>query len=176
MKGIELTLNGKIYKASIKNGVISAIISRIKIGKRNLFSLDLSGYNPKTEEYPRWLYQNLYLGDEILVKIKDIDQNSPEIIKNDEENSFQHSENEGVELNFKNETFSAKISEGSISLIISVLKRDGVYELELDFLSGETSEKEKGKRRWLQRKFDFGDEFLIKIKEISENNIPFNSL
>jgi len=78
MKGFELNLNGKKFQATLENGIVSIIL----IKHDDLLSLDFRGLNTQNENYDEmidWFQTELKMNDEIIIKIKDISQNSEPI-------------------------------------------------------------------------------------------------
>jgi len=78
MKGFELNLNGKKFQATLENGIVSIIL----IKHDDLLSLDFRGLNTQNENYDEmidWFQTELKINDEIIIKIKDISQNSEPI-------------------------------------------------------------------------------------------------
>ena len=78
MKGFELNLNGKKFQATLENGIVSIIL----IKHDDLLSLDFRWLNTQNENYDEmidWFQTELKMNDEIIIKIKDISQNSEPI-------------------------------------------------------------------------------------------------
>jgi len=78
MKGFELNLNGKKFQATLENGIVSIIL----IKHDDLLSLDFRWLNTQNENYDEmidWFQTELKINDEIIIKIKDISQNSEPI-------------------------------------------------------------------------------------------------
>ncbi|MDO4781717.1 MAG: hypothetical protein Q4A09_00695 [Capnocytophaga felis] len=177
MIGFELTNDNDVFAAALEKGTISVIISRVNLDTRNYVSLDFGGYDIESNAYPRWYEKNLHLGDKIIVKVKEIVENSPAIIQeNNQEEYFDHIPNIGIELSLKGETISAVIAKGSIHLIATVVSNGVGNEVDLDFVAGNRTEsQEKPIKYWYRNTLQLGDEFTIEIKEIKENTIPLET-
>jgi hypothetical protein len=76
MIGFEVKINDQIIDAAIKNGVVSVIFTRIKNKDQDDIYLDISGLNSDTDENPRWMMQNLKVGDTISVLVKEMSKPS----------------------------------------------------------------------------------------------------
>lgn len=171
MIGFELTKGNKTIVATLKSGVISVIIDRIILDTRNYISISFGGYNTQTETYPRWYEEQLFLGDKLIIKVKEIDKNSPIIVREDEiqNHFFNHPKNIGIELSIKDKKVSATVIEGSIHLIATILNN---REIDLDFLATNHFKGEDNpKKYWYRNPLQLGDEFIVEIKEIEKNTI-----
>lgn len=174
MIGLKLTKNNDTFFASIKEGSIGVIISRMILDTRNCVSVNFGGYDMQTETYPQWCLQKLFLGDKLTVKIEEITKNSP-LIERDpeiENHFFDHPKNIGIELNLKDEKLSAVVEKGSIHLITTVLNSEEKTEIDLDFLASNYSDNGKETKYWYKKTLQLGDEFTIEIKEIEKITLP----
>jgi hypothetical protein len=73
MIGYDVLINGQHASAAIDKGVLTLIITRLNEGAKSYITLDLSGLNTDTQQQMYWSKTALKEGDEIVVKIKDID-------------------------------------------------------------------------------------------------------
>ncbi|NOU61701.1 hypothetical protein [Marinifilum caeruleilacunae] len=74
MIGFELKLNGEKTSASIEDGVLSLIITKLTNEHEDAINLDFSGLNTKDHEHIYWLSKQLKDGDELTIKIKNIEE------------------------------------------------------------------------------------------------------
>ncbi len=89
MLGFELNINGAKISASLESGVVSLIATQIARDGCNSIELDLKGLDTSglaKDEMLDWYNAILKEGDEFHVKIKNIDNNSTPI-KREERNS-----------------------------------------------------------------------------------------
>lgn len=174
MIGLKLTKGNETFFAAIKNGSVGVIIDRVILDERNCISVNLGGYDMSTETYPLWCLQKLFLGDEIIVKIEEITEESPIVGRESEvENHFfDHPKNIGIEFTLKGEKLSAVVEKGSIHLIATVLNKEEKTEIDLDFLAGNYSDSGEKVKYWYKKPLQLGDEFTIKIKEIEKMTLP----
>lgn len=174
MIGLKLTKGKDTFFASVKEGSIGVIISRMIFDIRNCISVNLGGYDMQTETYPHWCLQKLFLGDKLIVKVEEITENSPIIERNPEiENHFfDHPKCIGVELTLKDEKLSAVVEKGSIHLIATVLNQEEKTEIDLDFLVGNYSDNDEETKYRYRKNLQLGDEFTIEIKEIERITLP----
>jgi len=79
MIGFELTVNEQKVSAALENGVISVIVTKILNDFTDSIDLDFVGLNTANtdcHERIKWYGTNLSVGDELVIKIKDIPKNS----------------------------------------------------------------------------------------------------
>lgn len=174
MIGLKLTKDKDTFFASVKEGSIGLIISRMILDTRNCVCVNFGGYDMQTETYPLWHLQKLFLGAKLTGKIEEITGNSP-IIERDpeiESHFFDHPKNIGVELTLKGEKLSAVVEKGSIHLIVTVLNKDEKTEIDLDFLASNHSNDGDITKYWYKKTLQVGDEFTIEIKEIEKMTLP----
>ncbi|RIY36568.1 hypothetical protein CKY20_06415 [Capnocytophaga canis] len=177
MIGLKLTTDNKTFFASLKEGSIGVIISRMIRDTRNCVSVNFGGYDMQTETYPLWLLQKLFLGAKFTVKVEEITVNSPIIqrVPEIESHFFEHPKNIGVELTLKEEKLSAVVEKGSIHLIVTVLNKEDKTEIDLDFLATNHSNNGDITKYWCKKNLQLGDEFMIEIKEIEKMTLPVQS-
>ena len=79
MIGFELNINGKKVSAALENGVVSVILTKLSDELRNSIDLDFTGLNTHekgNEELIDWYRSSLNLGDELMIKVIDVSENS----------------------------------------------------------------------------------------------------
>lgn len=74
MTGYEVSINGENIAAAIEKGVLTLIITRLNNDVEKYIKLDLTGRDSENNTRPRWKEMDLKEGDEIVIKIKDIEQ------------------------------------------------------------------------------------------------------
>ena len=74
MTGYDVLINGQQVSAAIDKGVLTLIITRLNNDSNNYISLDLGGLDTNTQQQISWSKTALKEGDEIVVKIKKIDE------------------------------------------------------------------------------------------------------
>ncbi len=82
MIGLELTVNGQKVSAALEDGVVSIIVTKILNDFLDSINLDFTGLNTAKSdchETIKWHSANLKVGDELIIKIKDISENSTPI-------------------------------------------------------------------------------------------------
>ena len=82
MIGLELTVNGQKVSAALKDGVVSIIVTKILNDFMDSIDLDFTGLNTANSdchETIKWYNTNLKIGDELVIKIKDVPENSKPI-------------------------------------------------------------------------------------------------
>lgn len=88
MIGLELTIKGKTVAVAVERGVASIIVTQIRNASVDSIHVDFSGLrsgDDGADEYPKWLdTTDLRVGDELVIRVKEIDQISPAIRVNKE--------------------------------------------------------------------------------------------
>ncbi len=82
MVGLELNINGKIITAGLKNGVVLIIATKLTNEFVDTINLDFTGLNTSEKGYEEmidWYKSNLKIGDELMIKVKEIDMSSTPI-------------------------------------------------------------------------------------------------
>jgi hypothetical protein len=75
MLGFEVTLNGRSITAAIKKGVLTVILTNRNMHDRDEISLNVAGLNLEAGTDTTWLKQEeIKEGDEIIIKIKKVEQ------------------------------------------------------------------------------------------------------
>ena len=73
MIGFEIKFRGETIRTAIAEGSNGVIVGK----RENEFYLDVSGMEKETQTFHRWFYkENLKLGEEIEIEVKDIEQTS----------------------------------------------------------------------------------------------------
>lgn len=82
----------------------------------------------------------------------------------------------GFELNVNGEKISASLENGVVSLIVTQISRGSVNSVELDLRGLDTTELNKDEMLdWYNKLLNEGDEFCVKIKNITLNSEPRKS-
>ena len=79
MIGFELKINGEKMSASIAEGVLSLIITKVTNNHEDSINLDLTGMDTKDGKYVDWISKQLKEGDELTLQIKSIEKVSSPI-------------------------------------------------------------------------------------------------
>ncbi|MDT0677609.1 hypothetical protein [Autumnicola musiva] len=75
MTGFEVINKGETFQAALEKGVVTVILTKHK----DLLELDFAGLNTENENYNEnidWHRSSLRIGDEIIIRVKDIFENS----------------------------------------------------------------------------------------------------
>ncbi|PWJ58063.1 hypothetical protein CLV98_105245 [Dyadobacter jejuensis] len=82
MIGFELTVRGEKVTGALRDGVFSIILTKMANKDLDTIELDFTGLNTAdTENYETlaWYQSSLAIGDEIIIKVKEIQDVSPPI-------------------------------------------------------------------------------------------------
>ena len=79
MIGFELKINEEEISASIPEGVLSLIITKVTNDHESSINLDFTGMDTKNGKYVDWNSTKLKEGDELTLKIKNIEKVSSPI-------------------------------------------------------------------------------------------------
>lgn len=177
MIGFEITIGNKTISGGIEQGVVSVIFDRLIYDNRNCLNVNFGGYNPQNNNSVYWCDESLSLGDKIVIRVKEITENSPTILRKAslQEKLLTHIHNVGIELTYKGETISGIVENGNIHLIISILNTENKNEIMVDFIAKDhISDKANPKKYWYKNSLQIGDELVVEIKEIEQNTLPLN--
>lgn len=174
MIGLKFIKDNDTFFATIKSGSVGIIITRMVLDTRNCISVNFGGYDMQNETYPLWCLQKLFLGDKIRVRVEEITEISPTIIRDEnvENHFFDHPKNIGIELALRGEKVAAVVEKGSIHLIASVLNKDEKTQIELDFLADNYADNGEKTAYWYKNTLQAGDEFTIEIAEVEKTTLP----
>ena len=79
----------------------------------------------------------------------------------------------GIELNIKGKQIVAALEKGVVSLITTQVSKDGVNSIDLDLKGLNTAEMDNDELiDWCNVTLKDGDEFSVKIRDITENSEP----
>ena len=83
MIGFELVINGLSTLGGIDRGVTSINVNRVKDDERDEIDLFFGGFDTSSQQNKRWLMKDLKVGDEFVIKVVDIsNQSTPDKIEN----------------------------------------------------------------------------------------------
>ena len=74
MLGFEVCVNGEKVSAALENGVVTVIITRLNTEIDQYISLDITGMDTANARYADWMRENLKCGDEIVLKVKELQE------------------------------------------------------------------------------------------------------
>lgn len=79
MVGFELTINEKKISATLVKGIVSIILTKVTNETTDSIDLNFGGLDLTKDENIQWYDNKLNVGDEILIKVKEIDVNTKPI-------------------------------------------------------------------------------------------------
>lgn len=77
MIGLELNINNDRTTVATQKGVITVNLSHVINEEENTLDLNVRGYNPDKKEHYSWKYLEMKKGDQVIIKVKEIDEISP---------------------------------------------------------------------------------------------------
>lgn len=76
MIGFRIKSKNEKMTAALEKGVVSVICTRVKNMERDEIQLSVSGLDIEKQENYKWLFRNLHLGEEINIKVIELDDSS----------------------------------------------------------------------------------------------------
>jgi len=79
MIGFEIKSKNEKMTVALEKGVVSVIFTRVKNMERDEIQLSATGLNIEKQENYKWLFRNLQLGEEINIKVIELENSSDPI-------------------------------------------------------------------------------------------------
>lgn len=166
MLGFEIRHKDEVISATLEKGCISVIVDRIVREEGCYINVRFGGLSFEKEDSEGtsvlWYDKDLYSGDEILVKIKEVTKNSPVIADDKTEKEPQFStKNLNLVLFAEGKRYKSPFQDKNHHILFINVNTHQENEITLDFIGGKIN----GETQWIYKnELKNGDEFRVLVE------------